>query len=146
MLAAQADGLYPAEAAVLVLTHAAGEYWLRRAELREAVTAVDDGWGRDGTQPMAHLDVEHALALLDAGALPCSSSEAALLRIAASLAGAPLTQGLGQLVANLDERNLAVVLDAIAHARGCHEYGVRFTITGTPTGTPTSACPGGGAR
>jgi hypothetical protein len=49
---------------------------------------------------------------------PCSSSEASILRLAAGLAGAPPDTALGGLLSGLDDRNSALVLEAVAHALG----------------------------
>src|SRR4051812_37696114 len=85
MLRAWAAGLYPSEAGVeLLIAHG---HWLRRRDfLTSLVDALDDGWGRHGeVVPMASIDWERVETFVaQAGA---SSSEAAILRFAASLAG-----------------------------------------------------------
>ena len=86
MLRAWAAGLYPSEAAVELLIAHGG--WLRRRDfLASLVDAVDDGWGPRGqVVPMASIDWERVEGFL--AQAHASSSEAALLRLAASLAGA----------------------------------------------------------
>jgi len=66
---------------------------------------------------MAWVDWPAAVTALATGALVCSSGEARMLRIAASLAaGLPLD--LGDTVTGLDTANLDLVVQAIAHAGG----------------------------
>jgi hypothetical protein len=75
----------------------------------------------DGT-PMAWIDWEAAVGALQAGGLACSGSEAAVLRLAASLAeGCPVDLRAG--VCGLDGRNLVLVATAVLHAGG-HRAGV----------------------
>jgi hypothetical protein len=114
MLLAAAGGLHTSEAAAeLVIAH---QTWLFRTDFTTTfitVTHDDDGDG-DG---YADINWSAALDALDAGLLPCSGSEANMLRIAASLAGPnPIT--IGTAVSGLDTRNVTLVLNAIAHASG----------------------------
>ena len=70
----------------------------------------------DGTV-LAAVDWEAAVAALDGGRLPCSSSESQMLRLAASIAGeAPLN--LGWALSGLDERNATLVARAVLAAGG----------------------------
>ncbi|MHB1533151.1 MAG: hypothetical protein ACYC1D_00785 [Acidimicrobiales bacterium] len=109
----QAAGALSAEVAAEVLIgHRA---WLARddfvAPYVEVLPAPGDG------APMAVIDWEAALAAIDAGRLVCSSSEAQVLRIAASLAvGVPVE--LSSVLTGLDDRNLTIVGRALTHAGG----------------------------
>ena len=132
MLAAWADGDYATEAAVGLLTHAAGGLWLRRNDFRAAcIEAVDNGWSRHGAVPMAVIDWDDVRTFLDAG-VPASSGEASVLRTAASLAGVDAGP-LREVTASLDVGNLGQVLDALAHRAGWHEHHLSRTVTGHQT-------------
>jgi hypothetical protein len=69
-------------------------------------------------QPLAVIRWHAAIGALEAGQLPCSSSEQSILRIAASLAGPHIAVRLRDNLGNLDARNIALVTDAIAAANG----------------------------
>ena len=69
-------------------------------------------------QPLAVIRWHAAIHALDCGQLPCSGSERAILKIAASLAGPGITVGLRDNLGNLDARNIALVTDAISAATG----------------------------
>jgi hypothetical protein len=131
MLRAWAEGLPSAQAAVeLVIAHGV---WTRRLDfLGTLVDAVSDGWGRAGTtEPMASIDwdgVEDFLATA-----PASSSEIAVLRLAASLAGAKVGVPLRDMTSCLDDTNGALFLNALAHRYGWHERGRSQVITGSFT-------------
>jgi hypothetical protein len=121
-LEAGAEGAYRAEAGVLlVLAH---DRWLRRQDFTDCCVHVSD----DGS--MAFIEWDDVVDFLDE--CPCSSSEAAVLKLAASLAGAHVGGSLGELVTGLDAQNLALVLDAVAHANGLHERHMTLTICGEP--------------
>ena len=131
MLRAWAAGLYTSEAAVeLLIAHG---IWLRRRDfLTAAVAAVDDGWTRDGAAPMASIDFDAALALLDDEHTHASTSEAGILRLVASLADPAFPAWpLAACVPGLDATNAGLVLDAVAHLAGWHEYGRTRVVTGT---------------
>lgn len=135
MLRAWAAGLYPSEAAVeLLIAHGA---WLRRRDfLASLVDAVDDGWGPRGqVVPMASIDWERVEGFL--AQAPASSSEAALLRLAASLAGAVGGSSLLAMTSSLDEANAGWVLEALAHRFGWHEHRFTRTVTGTFEAVPS---------
>jgi hypothetical protein len=57
-----------------------------------------------------------AIHALEHGQLPCSSSEQAILRIAASLADPGITLNLRGNLGNLDPRNITLVTEAITAA------------------------------
>ena len=83
---------------------------------RDSVTGDVSAW----------VDFEAAAAALRAGRLPCSSSQAQMLRIAASLASdEPVA--LGQAVAGLDQANAVAVAAAVLHAAG---LGARPVLVG----------------
>lgn len=126
MLRAWASGLYSDEAATdLLIAH---RVWLTRLDfLTTCVDAIDDGWTRDGTTPMASIDWDRAAHVADQAS--CSTSEAAVLRLAASLAGTG-TGSLADLARGLDATNTARLLDAIAHSAGWHQHGITHTVTG----------------
>ncbi len=65
----------------------------------------------------AYVDWPGAITALERGELPCSGSEADMLRIAASL-GAELPLTLRQVLGCLDQANIAAVTTAITAANG----------------------------
>ncbi len=69
-------------------------------------------------QPLAVIRWNAAIHALDTGRLPCSGSEQAILRIAASLAGPGIAVRLRENLGNLDHRNITLVTDAITAANG----------------------------
>jgi hypothetical protein len=107
-----AAGLHADTAAVdLIARH---RIWLTRAQFepyirtrRPHLTAA----------PNALIQWRKAVAALTAGHLAASTSEAAVLRIAASL-GANIPIRLRQVLGGLDRANIALVTDAITHANG----------------------------
>ncbi len=79
---------------------------------------------------MASIDWDRVETFL--AAVPASRSEIAILRLAASLAGArvdALPARPDRL--SLDDTNAALVLDALAHRYGWHERGKTQLVTGT---------------
>lgn len=113
-LRAHAHGLHHLEAAVeLLIDHA---HWLRRHDflhhLVHATGSLDD-------PPTAAIDWPAAATALDLGQLPCSASEARMLRLAASLAiGIPVD--LRDTLTGLDRNNAERIVHAIEHATGHH--------------------------
>jgi hypothetical protein len=69
-------------------------------------------------QPLAVIRWHAAIHALEAGQLPCSGSERAILRLAASLADPGIAVNLRENLGNLDARNITLVTDAIAAANG----------------------------
>ena len=59
-----------------------------------------------------------ALRALDAGLMPCASSEQAILRIAASLGDPAIGVRLRTALGNLDRRHITLVTHAITAANG----------------------------
>lgn len=113
LLRAHAAGLLSDTAAVgLLIAH---RYWLTHpaftARFVHPVTAAN------GHPVGAWIDWQAAITALQRGQLPCSGSEAAMLRIAASLATeAPVI--LRDVLGGLDRANIAAVTTAITAANG----------------------------
>jgi hypothetical protein len=112
-LRAGAHGLYADEAACeLLISHA---IWLHRhdftARFLHAGISITDG------TDLAHIDWPAAITALDAAALPCSSSEGKMLRLAASL-GAGIPVNLRDALVGLDQDNLRLVQQAVLRTGG----------------------------
>jgi len=122
VLRADAWGAYAAEAAVeLLIAH---EWWLHRDDFVNTFVATDPT-GSD--MPAAWIDWSGAVAALDAGRLPCSSGEAQVLRVAASIAaGVPVD--LRDALCGLDVDTVASVVRAVAHVGGYRDATV--TVSG----------------
>jgi len=69
-------------------------------------------------QPLAVIRWTAAIHALEAGQLPCCSSEKAILRLPASLADPGIAVNLRDNLGNLDARNITLVTDAITAANG----------------------------
>lgn len=113
-LRAHAAGLLCGVAAVeLLIGHAV---WLRRNDfVDEFVRTVEESTRE--TTLLAWVDWPAAVAALDAGRLPCSGSEAGVLRVAASVAeGIPVD--LGEALSSVDAHNLVLVAQAVLRAGG----------------------------
>jgi hypothetical protein len=120
-----AKGLFTVEAAVeLLIGHGS---WLGRADFLEMTMEFDAGIV-DGAV-VAVVDWEAAVAGLESGRLPCSSSEGEMLRVAASIAGG-VRLDLGSALCGLDERNVTLVAAAVLHAAGHRGSGVRLAAGG----------------
>ena len=111
-LRACSKGIYCGEAATeLIINH---RTWLDRDDFTGQFILTHAATADDIT---AAIDWETAITALDAGNLPCSGSEAAILRLAASLAtGTPVS--LSQAITSLDHANLNLIINAIRHAGG----------------------------
>ncbi|KWW97413.1 hypothetical protein LI90_4385 (plasmid) [Carbonactinospora thermoautotrophica] len=119
-LRAQAKGGYAEEAAVdLLIAHG---YWLRNSYLRQYVDYETDPAAHGGP-PMAAVRWQDAIAALDAGKLPCSTSEGQIFRIAASLGGW-IPVNLRDAISGLDHVNIRLVAEAILRANGREGYTV----------------------
>jgi hypothetical protein len=112
-LRAHAYGVLCAEAAAeILISH---RTWLYREDFVD--TFVNAGWELASDVPMAYVNWPAALTALDAGSLPCSSSEAQILRIAASIAeGIPVD--LRENLTSLDTYNTNLVTRAVIHTAG----------------------------
>jgi hypothetical protein len=69
-------------------------------------------------EPVAVIRWKAALHALDTGRLPCTGSEEAVLRIAASLGDQDVPVHLRQVLGSLDRRNITLVAAAITAANG----------------------------
>ena len=104
-------GLLAGTAAIDLL--AGHRTWLSRPDFRHHIhlsPATTD-------LPVAWIDWRTAVAALGRGQLPCSTSEAAVLRIAAAL-GADIPVHLRQLLCSLDQHTIALVTTASTDANG----------------------------
>ena len=108
-LRAASQGLYAIEAATgLIIAHGT---WLARDDFGLHPPRHRDGGDRLGSRDRA----------LDAGQFPSSAGEKRMLRLAASLADrAPVS--LGDAVTGIDDRNLAILIDAVRHASGRRQF------------------------
>jgi hypothetical protein len=112
-LRAHARGLHCSTAAVeLLIAH---RHWLHQDTFRNEFlfTGVDF----DTTEVTTGIDWPTAVMALDRGRLPCSGSEARMLRIAASI-GAGIPIDLREALTELDIVNTALVATAVTHAAG----------------------------
>lgn len=111
-LRACSKGMYCDEAAAeLIISHRS---WLLRDDFTSQFILTGNGPADSAT---AAIDWEGALTALRAGSLPCSSSEAAILQLAGSLAmGSPVI--LRHTITALDQANLHLVIDAVRRASG----------------------------
>jgi ADP-ribose pyrophosphatase YjhB (NUDIX family) len=111
-LRACSKGMYCDQAATeLLIRHGT---WLNRDDFTTRFILTGTGPAGDIT---AAINWEEAITALHAGDLPCSSSEAAILGLAASLAtAAPVA--LRHAITGLDQANLYLVINAIRNAGG----------------------------
>jgi hypothetical protein len=113
MLRDTAAGMLADTAATdLIIAHG---HFLHDPAFRRIIAAgasVTDG------QPFAVIRWNAAVWALDNGHLPCSTSERAVLLIAASLAEPGIAISLRDCLGSLDRRNIALVTGAITAANG----------------------------
>jgi hypothetical protein len=115
MLRRHASGLLPAEAAVdLLIGH---RTWLAREDFARRYVDIETGPLYVGDGPVAAVRWKAAASAVKAGRLVCSGSEAAMLRIAASIA-AGIAVDLRDALGGLDSTNLGLVMKALARANG----------------------------
>ena len=108
-----ADGILAGTAAVKpIISH---ENFLHRDDFRRIIRA---GTSISTDQPLAVIGWGAALCALEAGQMPCASSEQAILRIAASPGDPEIPVRLRTVPGNLDTRNVTLVADAITAANG----------------------------
>jgi hypothetical protein len=106
LLKTGARGYHADEAAVaLLIDH---DMWLHRSDFVRTCVSIQE--------PVAFIDWPAAIAALDAGTLPCSTSEASILRIAAGLGA--VSVDLRAMLCGLDSRNIVLVAEAVLHANG----------------------------
>ena len=113
LLAGTAAGIC-ADAAAVALISAHGHF-LHQPGFRRIIAAGSSIWSGE---PVAVIRWRAAVHALDTGRLPCSSSEAAVLRIAASLGDDAVGVHLRSVLGGLDSRNIALVTAAITAANG----------------------------
>jgi hypothetical protein len=107
-----ASGILADTAVKLIISH---ENFLHRDAFRRIIstgTCISTG------QPPATIGWDAALRALDAGQMPCASSEQAILRIAGSLGDPAIGVRLRTVPGNLDARNITLVTNAITAANG----------------------------
>jgi hypothetical protein len=102
------------DTAAVELISSHGHFLLQPA-FRRVIAAGSSAWSGE---PAAVIRWRAAVHALEAGLLPCSSSEAAVLRIAASLGDDAVAVHLRAVLGGLDRRNITLVTDAIAAANG----------------------------
>src|SRR6516225_7887063 len=90
-------------AAALIISH---ENFLHRDAFRRIIST---GASISTGQPLATIGWDAALRALDAGQMPCASSEQAILRIAASLGDPAIGVRLRTVLGNLDRRHITLV-------------------------------------
>jgi hypothetical protein len=88
-------------------------HFLRQPAFRRLVAA---GSSISSGKPAAVIRWKAAIHALESGLLPCSDSEQAILRIAASLGDPAIPVHLRQVLGGLDCRNIALVTAAITAA------------------------------
>ena len=108
-----AKGLLSIEAAVVLLI--GHRLWLYRGGFREI--AVEFGSEAFSGRVMAAVGFEAVAGALQAGELPCASSEGQVLRLAANIAaGVPVDPG--GAVPGLDAADAGLAVGAVLHAAG----------------------------
>ncbi len=96
--------------------------WLYREDFGELAVEFDREMVNGSV--LAAVDWAAAVAALDAGQLPCSSSEGQVLRLVASIAGG-VPVDLGAALSGLDEGNISLVVAAVVCGAGHRDLGVR---------------------
>ncbi len=129
LLQSGARARYAEEAAVdLLVEHGT---WLTRTDFIDSCVTVDAPVRRRRGR-VRRLAAPRSSSL-DHGELPCSTSEASILRIAAGLAGVPVD--LRAMLGGLDARNIRLVAQAVMHANGTPApHAVIEATTRTPGG------------
>src|SRR5712692_2063632 len=107
-----AAGICAAAAAALIIRH---DHFLHQPGFRRVIAA---GSSICSGEPAAVIRWRAAIHALEAGLLPCSSSEQAILRIAASLGDPAIPVRLRSVLGGLDSRNITLVTTAITAANG----------------------------
>jgi len=113
LLAGTAAGLCADTAAVALI--AGHGHFLHQPGFRRVIAA---GSSMLTGEPAAVIRWRAAVRALDTGRLPCSTSEEAVLRIAASLGDPAISVHLRQVLGGLDRRNITLVTTAITTANG----------------------------
>jgi hypothetical protein len=113
LLADTAAGISADAAAVGLIT--AHGHFLHQPGFRRIIAA---GSGICSGEPVAVIRWKAAIHALDTGRLPCSASQEAVLRIAASLGDDTIPVHLRAVLGGLDHRNITLVAAAITAANG----------------------------
>jgi hypothetical protein len=108
-----AAGISADDAAVTLI--ARHDHFLHQPGFRRIITT---GSSIYSGEPVALIRWKAAIHTLDTGLLPCSSSEQAILRIAASLGDHDIPVHLRSVLGCLDRRSIALVTAAITAANG----------------------------
>ena len=108
-----AAGICADTAAVALIT--AHDHFLHQPGFRRIIAA---GSSIYSGQPVAVIRWRAAVHALDTGRLPCTGSEQAVLRIAASLGDPAIPVRLRSVLGGLDSRNITLVTTAITAANG----------------------------
>lgn len=111
-----AGSLADTAAVNLVVAHGV---WLRRRDFQEQFLLAR--YCHPTCAPSVAIRWRAAIEALGQGRLPCSGSEANLLRIAASL-GTDLPVRLRRALGNFDNRNITAITDAITLANGTQPH------------------------
>jgi hypothetical protein len=104
----------PADLAAVDLL-ARHNHFLHLPQFRRLIVAGDSVFTGD---PVVTIRWKAAITALETGRLPCTGSEHAVLRIAASLGDHDIPVHLRDILGSLDHRNIALVTTAITHANG----------------------------
>jgi hypothetical protein len=113
LLADTASGI-PADLAAVELI-ARHNHFLHQPAFRRLIAAASPALT---TEPAAVIRWKAAITALDTGRLPCTNSEEAVLRIAASLGDHDIPVHLRHCLGALDHRNINLITTAITHANG----------------------------
>lgn len=113
LLADTADGI-PADMAAVELV-AGHDHFLHQPPFRRLIAATRSPVTGE---PAAVIRWKAAITALDTGRLPCTGSEEAVLRIAASLGDPDIPVHLRYHLSSLDHRNINLVTAAITRANG----------------------------
>ena len=100
-------------AAVELLAH--HNHFLHQPAFRRVIAA---GSSVFTGEPVVTIRWKAAIHALQAGRLPCTSSEQAILRIAASIGDHDIPVHLREALGSLDHRNITLVTTAITQANG----------------------------
>jgi hypothetical protein len=111
-----AGSLAEAAAVNLVIAH---EVWLHRRDFQEEFLRARSC--HPTCAPTVAIRWKAAIAALSQGRLPCSGSEANLLRIAASL-GSDLPVRPRRVLGNFDGRTITLITDAVTAANGTQPH------------------------
>jgi hypothetical protein len=111
-----AGSLADTAAVNLVIAH---EVWLRRRDFQEQFLLTRSC--HPTCAPTVAIRWKAAITALGQGQLPCSGSEADLLRIAAAI-GTDLPVRLRRALGNFDGRNITLITDAITAANGTEPH------------------------